>query len=279
MKKRIALVLIALGCVGLFSFTFLSKSGKAGYTGSPGENSCNYCHNTYALNSGTGSLSFSSNIPADIYTPDSIYHITLVVRQFGIGLFGFAMEALKTGNTNAGTFMVTNTTRTQILTAANTRKSMTHKLSGGLFNDSAVFNFDWKAPTTNVGAITFYFTGVSANQSNSNSGDYVYKGSHTISSTSTVGIESSEEAYADLEVRPFPMGQLIDVNFNLNEPANVNLHLTTMDGKIVYSAYYVNQVPGAKSYTILTSQLNAGIYILQAEINGVVLTRKFLLTQ
>jgi hypothetical protein len=52
-----------------------------------------------------------------------------------------------------------------------------------------------------------------------------------------------------------------------------------MDGKIVYSADYSDQAPGAKSYSIITSQMNAGIYILQAEINGVGVTRKFLLTQ
>lgn len=279
MKKRIALVVLALCCVGMFSFTFLSKNGKAGYAGSPGESSCNYCHNTYGLNSGPGSVSFSSNIPGDMYTPDSIYQITITVRQSGVGLFGFAMEALKSGNTNAGTFTVINTTRMQILTAANGRKSMTHKLNGGLFADSAVFTFNWKAPSTNVGTINFYFTGVCANQSNSNSGDYVYKGTHAISSTSTVGIEALQEPFADLVVKPFPLGQLVNVNFNLDEPADVNLHLLTMDGKIVYSADYDDQAPGAKSYTILTSELNAGIYILQAEINGVGVTRKFLLTQ
>lgn len=279
MKKRIALFGFALCCIAMFSFTFLSKHGKAGYAGSPGENSCNYCHNTFALNSGPGSISFSSDVPGDMYTPDSIYNISITVRQSGLGLFGFAMEALKTGNTNAGTFIVTNTTRMQVLTAANSRKSITHKLNGGFYNDSSVFDFKWKAPSTNVGTINFYFTGVCANQSNSNSDDYVYKGTHSISSNSTVGIESSTQSFADLTVKPFPMQQLVHVDFNLDEPADVNLHLTTLDGKIVYSADYADQTPGPKSYSINTSGLQAGIYILQAEINGVGVNRKFLLSQ
>jgi hypothetical protein len=279
MKKKLVVFVLVAASIGLFSFILVKKAGKAGYTGSPGENACNNCHNTYALGSGPGSLVFNSDIPGDLYTPDSIYHITLTVKQAGVGLFGFGMEALKTGNTNAGLFLVTNSTRTQILTAANSRKNMTHKLNGGAFNDSSVFEFNWQAPSTNVGPVTFYFTGVCADASNSNSGDYVYKGSHTVSSISTVGIETSNQTYADLEVHPFPTAQLIEINFLLNEVAEIKFYLAGMDGKVVQSTTYQQQDPGIKSYTMYTTGLNSGVYFLHAEINGVGVTRKFLLMQ
>lgn len=196
-----------------------------------------------------------------------------------MGLFGFGMEALKTGNTNAGLFLVTNSTRTQILTAANARKNMTHKLNGGAFNDSSVFEFNWQAPSTNVGPVTFYFTGVCANASNSSSGDYVYKGSHTVSSISTVGIENAGTPFADLEVHPFPMAQSIEINFMLDEVADIKFYLLGLDGKMVQTAAYPQQHPGIKSYTMYTTGLNSGVYFLHAEINGVGVSRKFLLMQ
>lgn len=279
MKKRIVLISLVFLSITLSSYVIISKSGKAGYTGSPGENACNNCHNSYTLNSGTGSISFSSNIPSDLYTPDSVYQITITVRKAGVSLFGFGMEALKTGNTSAGLFIVTNSLRTQILTAGNGRKNMTHKLNGGAFPDSSVFTFNWQAPSTNVGPVTFYYSGVCANGNNLNSLDYVYKGSHVVTSASTVGVESTNEPYADLEVKPFPMGQLIDVNFNLKEVADIKMYLLGLDGKVHKSVSYKDQEPGQKSYTIFTSDLNSGVYFLQAEINGVGVTRKFMLMQ
>ncbi len=279
MKKRIAVIVFTIGSLGLFSFVMIAKNGKAGYTGSPGENACNNCHNSYALNSGSGSISFSSNIPADSYTPDSVYQIKVVVRKPGVSLFGFGLEALKSGNTNAGTFTVTDVVHTQQLTAVNGRKNMTHKLNGGASTDSAVFTFNWKAPSTNVGNITFYYSGVCANGNNANTFDYVYKGSHVVSSTSTVGFEEVKQPYADLEVRPFPAGGFVDVHFLLEEEADILINLITIDGKMVKTEVMKNQFPGEKSYTIYTSGLNAGIYILQAQINGVAVSRKFMLMQ
>ncbi len=279
MKKRMAFILFLIVNIGLLSFTFLAKSGKAGYTGSPGENTCNNCHNSYPLNSGTGSINIRTNMPNDQYEPDSTYQISVVVAKPGTSLFGFGLEALNTGNSNTGTFIVTDGLRTQQLTASNGRKNMTHKLNGGAFADSAIFTFNWKAPTTNVGNITFYFTGVCANGNNANSLDYVYKNSLMISSTSAASIDESKEPYADLEVRPFPLGQFVDVQFELEERADIQFKLITLDGKIVQHTLYENQDPGSRSYTIYTSGLNAGIYILNARINEVSVSRKFFLMQ
>src|SRR5688572_22714041 len=121
MKKRIALIVVVLTTLLLFGFGMIAKTGKAGYTGSPGESSCNYCHNSFALNSGSGSVKIVHNIPNNLYEPDSTYQVSIVVSKPGVSLFGFGCEALKSGNTNAGTFIVTNTVRTQQLTATNGR--------------------------------------------------------------------------------------------------------------------------------------------------------------
>ena len=279
MKKRIVVFAFTLLSLCLFSFVMIKKAGKAGNTGSPGENTCTSCHNSFALNSSTGSISFSSNIPNDSYTPDSVYQLSVVVRKPGISLFGFGLEALKLGNTSTGIFTVTDAVRTQILTAANGRKNMTHKLNAGASTDSSVFTFNWKAPSTNVGNITFYYSGVCANNNNASNLDHVYNGSHTISSTSTVGIEEIKIPYADLEVRPFPSGGFVEVHFLLEEYADIQLRLISLDGKVIKTESLENQYPGEKSFTVYTSGLNTGIYILQAQINDIAVSRKFMLMQ
>ena len=277
MKKNIVLLLFTFISVGLFSFVLISKTGKAGYTGSPGESTCNNCHNSYALNSGTGSVNIRTNIPNDQYEPDSVYQISITVAKSGVSLFGFGCEALMPNNTSVGTFTVTDVTHTQQLTASNGRKNMTHKLNGGASADSAVFHFNWQAPSSNVGNINFYFTGVCANGNNANSQDYVYKNFHTITPSPFFGIEDVKQPYTDLEIKPFSVAQMIDIRFILKEAADIEFQLLTMDGKQVQSLAYKDQFPGQKEYTLYTSGLQAGIYILQAQINQAFVTRKFLL--
>ncbi len=279
MKKKIALGIIVIVSVGLLSFQVIKKAGKAGNTGSPGENSCNQCHNSFAINSSDGFIKFSSNIPGDIYEPDSVYTINVTVGKPGVSLFGFGLEALKTGNTSTGTFIITNSIRTQQLTAANGRLNMVHKLIGGAFPDSAVFSFDWRAPSTNVGPITFYYSGVCADSSNNALGDYVYKGSHTISSTSTVGIANNGDLNSSLIIRPFPSGQFVDVILNLNANEDIELSLLSMDGKLLQTNFYPQEQPGEKTFTMYTHELNSGVYILQAKVGNQMVTKKFLLMQ
>lgn len=156
----LVLILFAVISITLPSYVIIKKAGRAGNAGSPGESACNNCHNDFALNTAGGSIQLTTDIPGDQYAPSTVYHLSVKVKRPGQVVFGFGLEALNPSNANAGLFTVTDAPRTQILTAANTRKSMTHKLNGGLSNDSAIFNFDWTSPATNVGNITFYFSGV-----------------------------------------------------------------------------------------------------------------------
>lgn len=279
MKKKIALGIIVIVSVGLLSFVVISKNGKAGYTGSPGENSCNQCHNSFALNSGNGSIYITTNIPNDLYVPDSVYEISVTVAKPGVNLFGFGLEVLDSDQSNSGLLIVTNSLRTHLLNAANGRKNMTHKLNGGAFADSAVFTFNWRAPSTNVGPVTFYYTGVCADSSNSNSGDYVYKGLHTINSTSTVGIDEANHIFSSLSIQPFPNGRLIDVLFHLKVKMDVNISLYALDGKLIQTQNYLQEDAGEKAFVIYMNDMNQGVYIIKVMVGNQMITKKFLWIQ
>lgn len=271
MKHKVILF-SAIILIGVCSFSILSRTGKAGYTGSPGENSCNHCHSTYPLNSGPGSLKIRTNIPNDLYEPDSIYEISVVVEQSGRSLFGFGFEALMAGNVDAGTFIVTDAVRTHQLNAGNGRKNMTHKLNGGASADSSVFTFNWQAPSTNVGAITFYYTGVAANGNNENNLDYVYRDSHTISSLSTVSIEETNLiSNINLIVGP---NEIVGT-YDLSTPTKLTVELVSLQGKVVQQIYLGSAVQGNNQFRIATDYLNTGIYILNIRSNTTRLSKKF----
>lgn len=275
MKKTIAFILVTFISVCMISFTLIKKTGRAGNTGSPGENTCTQCHNAHPVNSGPGLISLQTDMPDGLYEPDSTYNFSVIIKHGGLGLFGFGLEALKTGNTDAGLIIVTDGVRTQILTAANGRKNITHKLLGGDSQDSAVFNFKWTAPTTNVGPVTFYYSGIAADSSNTTSGDYVYKGQVTFTSLSTASID--EQDPYNLSIRPFPSGQYIDVLLELNTQSNVELEILNLSGQRMDVRRYDNEEPGHKSYTIFTSKYSSGIYILNLRVNAEMISRKFVL--
>lgn len=166
----------------------LSDDGKAGSTGSPGETTCNTCHNTYALNSGGGSISISCTMPSWQYTPGTTYSMSVTVARMGNNLFGFGIEALTAAGQNAGTFVITNAAKTQIKTATVNmvaRKNVVHQKNAGIGTGSYTFDFDWTAPMTNVGTVTFYFAGNAANGNGGTTNDYIYSGLQTATPSST----------------------------------------------------------------------------------------------
>jgi hypothetical protein len=183
MIKKLLLSISMLSALIVFtSLDTLDDTGIAGKTSSPGELTCvNSCHNSFALNSGPGSITISAaGMTNNQYVPGQVYNMTVTVAQTGVGLFGFDTEALLASNNNAGTFTVTDAVSTRIKTitvSGVVRNNMTHKLNGGASSGSKNFTFNWTAPAAGSGNVTFYFSGVAANASGNNQGDYVYNSS------------------------------------------------------------------------------------------------------
>lgn len=279
MKNTRTIIIVSILGVLLLSFGILNKSGKAGFTGSPGEGTCAgaACHGSFALNSGPGSVTISTNIPGNEYTPGTTYQISIKVKQIGQTLFGFGCEVLDGSDQPAGTFIVTDATRTQQLNATNGRPNMTHKLNGGLSNDSAVFTFDWSAPASNVGDITFYFTGNAANGNGNATGDYIYSGTYTITSTSTVGVnEQNEQVFA---LSAFSTGEeQLNVRYALKHAGIVQIALVSMDGKIIRQTSVMKQAAGEQNYLIPMHDCMNGTYIVYVLADGKPYSRKVVYT-
>jgi hypothetical protein len=205
--------LINLGLIGSLCFILLSSSyslqddpdGKAGASGAPGETTCNDtdCHNSFAVNSGTGSISISSPDLIDwSYVPGTTYTLSVTVEQSAINLFGLCFEALKPNGDNAGTLHAGIGTQIKNKTIGGfQRKSITHNNNTGATSNTHTFTFTWDAPTTDIGDITFYAAGLAANGDDHESDDRVYSTSQVVTASS-VGLD--EIARNGMEKHLFP---------------------------------------------------------------------------
>lgn len=270
MKTNKTYIFSALLAVFLIATSagILSDNGKAGYTGSPSENNCTNCHSSFALNSGGGSIVISSNIPASGYVPGTTYTITTTVSRDGMAVFGLGVECLKTGNSSAGTWGITNSAETQILTAPNQRKNVTHKLNGGLTSNSKAFQFNWTAPVSGTGTVTFYGSGVAGNNTGSNQGDYVYTTSLAVTEDLANAISPSLSE-SKLSVFPNPTADWINVQSKSVDATTIRI--VDINGKTITDA------KASETTTIFVKNLASGLYYVQAlnKADNVISTQQF----
>lgn len=167
------MVIFLLTLGGFYALT--STNGPpAGNTNAPGDANCTQCHSGTLVTSGTNwnNISLSSNIPSTGYLPDSVYTLTLSHSQSGISKFGFQITALKSsGNTKTGTFIITNTTTTKLLSG--TRDYVEQTSAGTSGSGSISWSFNWKAPATNSGDVVFYAAINASNNNGGSSGDMI----------------------------------------------------------------------------------------------------------
>lgn len=269
-KSRIAIAAgLLVAAASAFSFDVLDNNGKAGKTGSPGEQTCQTtCHTGAPLNDGVGSVTItSSDMTNWEYMPGDTYNIAVKIKRTGMPLFGFATECLTMQSVpnNAGLFLNTIPSQTHILSATvNTvsRRSITHQLGSGLSNDSMVYTFKWIAPSTNVGNATFYVAGNAANNNNLKTGDFIYTVTQLITPAFGAAINEAT-AQTEFNVFPNPVAESINLRFNATGGERINFTLHSSEGKLVHTFPLVIADGGKEELSFtLPSELTAGLYVL-----------------
>jgi hypothetical protein len=194
MKK---VILRTLGVVFICSVSLIVRTNTSGpgwsltnapITSSTKESNCTNCHSSFSLQtSGAnhGRINLSNNFTGNGYIPDSSYTLILGYKETGKSKFGFQMTCLETSTYKpAGTF-TNGDSRSQTgtsLVGGNTRYYIGHTSTGTgtVATDSTTWRITWKAPSKNVGNVTFWVTLNVANGSGS-TGDYIYSKSFTVS--------------------------------------------------------------------------------------------------
>jgi len=165
-----------------------SSGPPAGYTGAPREEpqACAECH--VPPDAGTGRISITA---PQTYVPGQTYPITVThtnADQTRLR-WGFELTVLDTSDEKAGNLQNTDGL-TQVLNnqgPGGTRQYIEHTSVGTFIGqqNGASWTFNWTAPATDIGPVTFYTAGNQANNDGNTSGDYIYKTFVAVASAST----------------------------------------------------------------------------------------------
>jgi hypothetical protein len=268
MKKNITLALAAITIVSM-SFDIMEPNGIAGYTNSPGEKNCTNCHNSFALNSGGGSVKISCPTLTNwSYVPGQTYSISVTVAKTGAKKFGLGFEALTSTNTNAGTLTAGTGTKTANF-ASNSRLNIVHTGTGNSGTDTYTFTFTWKAPATDIGKVTFYCAGNAANGSGV-AGDYIYTTSQVVTSPSTVGIAEKVSFSKEISIYPNPATDQLQILNTANQSELMNISIIDLKGALISTRENVRSTEA-----IEVGSLKAGMYSLRIESAGKVAVKPF----
>lgn len=188
MERRdwIRLVLISFAATGL-PFLVLSLSPitqksfaysagpPAGFTGAPGEFTCAECHVAESQGSGQTTLTVPPN-----YVPGQTYQIAVhhINNDPSRVRWGFELTALDDGDQKAGELQSIDSL-TQVLNnqgPGQNKQYIEHTSLGTFYGQTggADWTFNWTAPATDVGRVTFYVAGNQANGDGNTSGDIIH---------------------------------------------------------------------------------------------------------
>ncbi|MBI1184917.1 T9SS type A sorting domain-containing protein [bacterium] len=247
-----------LAAVALLTAPLLLMSNFNGppqaVSGSPLENgmNCTFCH-TGAPNSGGGSIAISG---VDAYVPGQTYTIEVQITDQNSGMFGFQLTALTDNNKQAGTLKAGTHTKLYKW-SSNTYIEHNAPVKDGKFS------FEWTAPATDEGTVTFYASGNAANGDNSSFGDHIYVTKQSAMSATAV----EDIAGSVFSLYPNPSNGRVTIAMNEGKQLT-NVQVVDMQGKIVHQANSLNQ----PSLTI--ENLETGVYILKVQVNNDWFTRR-----
>ncbi|HEV7231565.1 MAG TPA: choice-of-anchor V domain-containing protein [Bacteroidia bacterium] len=292
MHKRLIVGLVFAGTLGIIAFsaftggnTQKSGGGPPYNANAPGDQTCsgvegsNSCHSGgIPDNSGPASTSITFS-GGNTYVPGQTYTVSIKITHPTRNRFGFQIVSILNSTlTNAGTVTLTDTLRTQTQIpnwgSYQDRNYVMHVLNGtyGTGNQNQ-WSYQWTAPSTNAGAITFYACFLAANNNNTNdSGDETYFRSLTINPV-PAGIRESAEAGNKLLVYPNPAGK--------------DLHLKLEDGCYLPEDMAIFNLNGQKEMDIRNSAglseinfnlgtLPSGEHIIQLTMKDGIISRKFI---
>lgn len=173
-----AVFVLSVFCTGSLCMNNLyaeSGGSKAYMTGAPGDDTCNSCHNSFALNS--GGAKFSIKAPATCIPGKSI-KITVSFTQSVGNRNGFEMTAMDANGNRVGKLKKIGTT-TQVIPPNDYRgllsqdkdKYIEHTFAG---TTKKSWTVKWKVPAGAKNPITFYAAGTDADGNGNLDNDHVY---------------------------------------------------------------------------------------------------------
>lgn len=277
--KVILLLAISFSIAGVV----LSRTGTApaGRTGAPSEGHCfgSGCHNGSAYVPDSSNLlitvigSSGTSVLTDgwEYTPGAQYIFDVGVLSGNVK--GMQFTTLDSNNTFAGSYEITDASRTQIQTAGS-RTYVGHKNA----NSNANFSFKWNAPSSGTGSVTAYVAVNAANGNGSDNGDSIYEAHFKMAEFNVNAIKEVENPLT-MSIYPNPvLSKEIFVEFNSIHHKDAVASIYTLDGKLkerfLLGTSYTNQ---AAVKLNLSETYDEGIYLFELQEGNIRSINKLLI--
>jgi hypothetical protein len=277
--KQIIVFALALTMVASLSFGF-SSGPPDGYCGNPPAfQNCTVCHISFPVNSGNGTLSITA---PTTYVPGVTYDIAVHLEDQDQSRWGFELTTMDASNHQAGTIVITDPTNTQLSNNPIPMPDFIKHTSAGTHpgTQSGTWQFQWNAPESTTGTVTFYFAGNAANNSGDPLGDYIYTSTHTVEEGSPVSIDPiGPKTYQLLSNYPNPFNPTTTLTFTLEQPGNVQLIVYDVMGRQVASLANGQMQSGTYRVGLDGSRLASGNYIARLVTPNGTMTRMLTLVK
>jgi hypothetical protein len=282
MKNKLTITIsLCLLLLSVSSFVFLSNTGIAAHTGSPGEANCSHCHGGGSSSSSAITISSTPSFSNNEYVPGTTYTMEITVSAAGFGKFGFGCEILGSSNSSAGLmqtagpgvkFMNVNVQGTQRRNAVHT----TGKLNTG----SATFTFEWVA--SQAGPVTIYVAGNAVNQNNSTTGDFPLTPISLALNAAEppidpVGINESNLLLGEMIIYPVPSKGVSSISYALKESAQIKIQICDLTGKELKTFVDEEKQQGPHTKLLNLEELAPGLYFVKLSANDKKLSQKLLI--
>jgi len=269
-KNLRLLTTVIVACCFIFGTALFSRQtltannsgAPSARTGSPGDMSknCTTCHTGTAQNA-PGII--SSNVPPAGYVPGNTYIISALVTDASRNRFGFEISPQNAAGNKLGVITITDFTRTKLIGSG---KYITHTAAGTSGTGSNSWSFNWTAPPTGTGDVTFYGAFNFSNHNNASSGDVIKLDQLTIHEDLTTSIFPPGFEQQQLGIFPNPVSTIATVEL----PENVkSIQVYDVSGALVRlfenfqttdrfemdvttfrsGTYYVSFATGEKTFT------------------------------
>ncbi|MBK8348604.1 MAG: T9SS type A sorting domain-containing protein [Saprospiraceae bacterium] len=254
--------IIAVSFVGSIYFLLANAGGvPQAVTKAPGEashNSCATCHTPAGNYVPAVALDIMNkdSVKVNTYTPGETYIVRLRVSATNSPkAFGFQMACLDSlTNSDLGVWSAfgDKVKQQQLTVQQKPRKYLVQSAA----KTNGIFTANWKAPSSDMGKVKFYFTGLAINQNGNTNGDNNVFSQLTLKGPSTTSLEELEWT-TDVYLYPNPCQDFITLT-------NESVSLVTLIGLSGSFSYKIN--PQDKNLN--TSTLTKGLYIAVLKDNS-----------
>lgn len=238
--------------VGIDNLQQRSSSGSpGGYTGSIGDgDDCTSCHD-----GGSFSLaaSITTNIPITGYVSGATYLIEVNATSDNTEAGrGFELTVENSAGTSIGDYDFTGATGSPI--ALPSDGSVTHS-----DENSFSWTFNWVAPVTDEGIITFYTSVLAVNNAQGTNGDQNSLASESYN-RNTLGLLDTE--LVNFSFSPNPALDVVNIQLP-HHIVDANFHFFNLNGQLLKSANINHQ-----NQSVDVSFLTKGLYLIRMSYQG-----------